>query len=64
MRGQSREELDRIAKIRRIKNFGEMSKEEFIISLLKSKQSIAELFNNNNLDDDKIHDIRKIRLIA
>ena len=64
MRGQSREELDRIAKIRRIKNFGEMSKEEFIISLLKSKQSIAELFNNNNLDDDKIHDIRRIRLIA
>ena len=63
MRGQSREELDRIAKIRRIKNFGEMSKEEFIISLLKSKQSIAELFNNNNLDDDKIHDIRRIRLI-
>ena len=63
MRGQSREELDRIAKIRRIKNFGEMSKEEFIISLLKSKQSIAELFNNNNLDDDKIHEIRRIRLI-
>ena len=63
MRGQSREELDRIAKIRRIKNFGEMSKEEFIISLLKSKQSIAKLFNNNNLDDDKIHDIRRIRLI-
>ena len=63
MCGQSREELDRIAKIRRIKNFGEMSKEEFIISLLKSKQSIAELFNNNNLDDDKIHDIRRIRLI-
>ena len=63
MRGQSREELDRIAKIRRIKNFGEMSKEEFIISLLKSKQSIAELFNNNNLDDEKIHDIRRIRLI-
>ena len=30
-----------------------MSKEELIISLLKSKQSIAELFNNN-LDDDKI----------
>ena len=40
-----------------------MSKEELIISLLKSKQSIAELFNNNNLDDDKIHDIRRIRLI-
>ena len=36
-----------------------MSKEVLIISLLKSKQNIAELFNNN-LDDDKISDIRKI----
>ena len=54
MRGQSRDE-----KIRRIKNYEEMSREELIISLLKSKQSIAELFNNN-LDDDKISDIRRI----
>ena len=59
MRGQSRDELDRIAKIRRIKNYEEMSKEKLIISLLKSKQSIGELFNNN-LDDDKISDIRRI----
>ena len=36
-----------------------MSKEELIISFLKSKQSIAELFNNN-LDDDKTSDIRRI----
>ena len=55
MRGQSRDELERIAKIRRIKNYEEMSKEELIISLLKSKQNIVELFNNN-LDDDKISD--------
>ena len=54
MRGQSWDE-----KIRRIKNYEEMSREELIISLLKSKQSIAELFNNN-LDDDKISDIRRI----
>ena len=59
MRDQSRDELERIAKIRRIKNYEEMSKEELIISLLKLKQSIAELFNNK-LDDDKISDIRKI----
>ena len=59
MRGQSRDELERIAKIRRIKNYEEMSKEKLIISLLKSKQSIGELFNNN-LDDDKISDIRRI----
>ena len=58
MRDQSRDELDRIAKIRRIKNYEEMSKEELIISLLKLEQSIAELFSNN-LDDDKISDIRK-----
>ena len=36
-----------------------MSKEELIISLLKSKQSVAELFNNN-LDDNKIGYIRRI----
>ena len=59
MRNQSRDELERIAKIRRIKNYEEMSKEELIISLLKSKQNIAELFNNN-LDDDKLSDIRGI----
>ena len=59
MRDKSRDELERIAKIRRIKNYEEMSKEELIISLLKLKQSIAKLFNNNP-DDDKISDIRKI----
>ena len=37
MRGQSQDELERIAKIRGIKNYEEMTKEELIISLLKSK---------------------------
>ena len=70
MRGQSRDELERIAKIRKIKNYEEMTKEELIISLLKSKQSIAELFNNNSnnnnnnndshLYDNKISGIRRI----
>ena len=59
MRDQSRDELERIAKIRRIKNYEEMSKEELIISLLKSKQSIVELFKDN-LGDDKISDIKRI----
>ena len=59
MRGQSRDELERIAKIRRIRNYEEVSKEELITFLLKSKESRAELFNNN-LDDDKISDIRGI----
>ena len=49
----------RIAKIKTSKNYEEMSKEELIISILKSKQSVAELLNNN-LDDDKISDIRRI----
>ena len=56
---QSRDKLEWIAKIRAIKNDEEMSKEELLISLLKSKQGIAKLFHNN-LDDDKISDIRTL----
>ena len=37
MLGQSRDELQRIAKIRRIKNNEEMTKEELIISLNQNK---------------------------
>ena len=59
MHNHSRGKLQQIKKIKRIKNYEEMSKEELIISLLKSKQSIAELFNNN-LDDDKVGDIKRI----
>ena len=58
MRGLSRDELEQIAKIRRIKNYEDMKKEDLIISLLKSKESIAELFNDNN--NNEISDIRKI----
>ena len=36
-----------------------MSNEEQIVTLVKSKRGIAELFNNN-LDDSKISDIRRI----
>ena len=36
-----------------------MSKEGLIIALLKLKGSLAELFNNN-LDNDKISEIKKI----
>ena len=62
MRGQSQDELEQIAKMRRIKNYEKMTKEELIISVLKSKQSIAELFNNNNnnLYDNEISDTRRI----
>ena len=59
MHDQSRDELKQIAKIRRIKNYKKMSKEELIISLLKSKSNLSELFNNN-LDNDKISDSKKM----
>ena len=62
MRGLSRDELEQIAKIRKIINYEYMRTEDLIISLLKSKESIAELFNdnNNNLYDNKISDIKII----
>ena len=59
MHGLSRDELEQIAKIRRIKNYEDMKKEDLIISLLKSKESIAELFNDNRYDNE-ISDIRRI----
>ena len=62
MRGLSRDELEQIAKIRRIKNYEDIKKEDLIISLLKLKESIAELFNdnNNNLYDKETSDVRRI----
>ena len=58
MYGLSRDELEQIAKIRRIKNYEDMKKEALIISPLKSKESIAELFNENI--NNEICDIRRI----
>ena len=52
MHGLSRDELEQIAKIRRIKNYEDMEKEDLIISFLKSKESIAEIFNNNRYDNE------------
>ena len=57
MHGLSRDELEQIAKIRRIKNQEDMKKEDLIISLLKSKEKVAELFNDNN---NEVSDIRRI----
>ena len=59
MQNVPQDDLEQIAKTRRIKNYERMSKGEVIIALLKLKRSIAELFNNN-LDNDKISDIKKI----
>ena len=70
---KSIDELKEIARLRRIKNRGKLTKEGLIISLLKSESSDAERnymkhFNNNTDDDDtyddkirgKISDIRMI----
>ena len=59
MQNQLQDELEQIAEMRRIKNYEKMSKEELIISLSKSKSSLAELFNNN-LDNGKISEIKEI----
>ena len=54
----SRVELEQIAKIRRIKNYEDIKNEDLIIPLLKSKERIADLFNDNN--DNEISDTRRI----
>ena len=55
----SRDDLEQIAKIRRIKNYADMKKEDFIISLLKSKESTTELFKGNHYNNE-ISDVRRI----
>ena len=59
MSSLSRDELEKNAKIRRIRNYEDMKKEDLIISLLKSEKSAAEFFNDNRYDN-KISDIRRI----
>ena len=54
----SRDELEQIAKIKRIKAMKIWKKKDLIIALLKSKESISELFNDNN--NNEISDIRRI----
>ena len=57
MRGLSRDELEQNVKIRGIKNYEDMKKEDLIIFLLKWKEGIVELFNDNN---NLYNDIRRI----
>ena len=52
------DELEQIAKIRKSKNYEDMNKQDLIIALLKSEESIVKLFNDNN--DNEISDIRRI----
>ena len=57
MQNLSQNELEKIAKMRHIKNHKNMSKEELLISLLKTEQSIAELRrskdNNAEIEETK-----------
>ena len=68
---KSIDELKAIARLRRIKNFEKLTKEDLIFTLLKSESSALENnFNNDNTNDDddtyddkiggKISDIRMI----
>ena len=58
---KSIDELKEIARLRRIKNREKLTKEDLIISLLKSESSALENnfmkhFNNNNTTDDDTYD--------
>ena len=74
LQNKSIDELRGIARLRRIKNRNNLTKEDLIISLLKSESNPVEhnymkYFNNSTIDDDtyddkirdKINDIRMIR---
>ena len=45
MQNQLQDELEKIAKLRRIRNYENMSKKELLIALLKSEQSLVEVYN-------------------
>ena len=48
MQNLSQNEFEQIAKMRHIKNYKNVSKEELLIALLKSKQNCAELYKSNS----------------
>ena len=58
MQHLSQNKLEQIAKMRQIKNHRSMSKEGLLIALLKSKQSLAELYktksNNRKIEKTKL----------
>ena len=58
MQNRLQDVLEKITKMRRIKNYEVTSKEWLITAFLKSKSSINELFNNN-LDNNR-SDIKRI----
>ena len=59
MSNLSQNELNKIAKMRHIKNYKNMSRKELLIALLKSKQSHAELCKSKD-DNAEIEETKKI----
>ena len=59
MKNLLQNELEQIAEMRRIKNYKNMSREELLIALLKSKQSHAELYKSKS-NNTEIEETRKI----
>ena len=57
IQNQSLHELIQIAKMRRIKNYKNMSKEKLLIALLKSEQSLAELYNK--VEENKVEETKQ-----
>ena len=60
------DDLKKIARLRRIKNLGDLSKEDLIYTLLRSEKNYLEdnymKYINNNTDDEIKAKINKIRL--
>ena len=52
-------ELEQITKIRRIKNYKKMSREELLIALLKSVQSHTELYKSKS-NKTEMEETRKL----
>ena len=55
----SQNELEQMAKMRHIKDYKNMSKEGLLISLLKSKHSLAELYKSKS-NNAEIEETKKI----
>ena len=59
MSNLSQNDLEQITKMRRIKDYKNMSKEKLLIALLKSEQSRAELYKGKS-NNAEVEETRKI----
>ena len=67
LQDKSLDDLKKIAKLRRIKNYDNLSKEDLIYTLLRSESDLVESnyekYINNNTDDEIKSKINNIRII-